>query len=84
MDPDQQKQTYLSIKAQQSPSEGPWFLIPYDWYKKWLIYTKQDGNEAMEVEKPGPLDTTILLEKGKLKSDLLENVDYCILSKSVW
>ena len=80
--PDYYKQRQIVLPAlRESLAEGAvWRLIPFKWFDLWKTIAEKDENSR----KCPPLDISILFENGKLKENLMEQVDYAIVPENVY
>ena len=88
-EPETQKKKIQELQSVEPDHAGPWFIIPFEWFNNWKKYVHfsndDSTDQSMHLDRPPELDTTALLNNnGQLKSDLLENVDYNIVAKSIW
>ena len=85
---EQQKQEIHTLLCRPLQDRDFWYLINITWYKQWKRYVGYDNwdmsNAGEEVINPGPIDNTSLLDQGKLRRDLVDEIDYKLVPEEAW
>ena len=86
MEEDREKQRDI-IKKLMSTTEltvdKPAYLISGKWFLTFKDIISFDEGDPTDEEIP-PIDNESLLNNGKLKNDLQENIDFVIVTSEVW
>ena len=85
---EQQKQEIHTLLCRPLQDRDFWYLINITWYKQWKRYVGYDNwdmsNAGEEVINPGPIDNTSLLDQGKLRRHLVDEIDYKLVPEEAW
>ena len=83
-----QKEEILFLLSTPLMKGQEWYLIHIRWFKQWKRYVGYDNwdksNAGEEAIKPGPIDNTPLLDHGRLRRQLVDEIDYKLVPASAW
>ncbi|KAI6659926.1 Ubiquitin carboxyl-terminal hydrolase 4 isoform X5 [Oopsacas minuta] len=83
----QQKQEIQFLLTKPLQEGEYWYLIHIIWYNQWKSYVGISGKESSadkEIDKPGPIDNTSLLDQDKLRRFQVNERDYKSVPEDAW
>ncbi|XP_076078231.1 ubiquitin carboxyl-terminal hydrolase 15-like isoform X1 [Mytilus galloprovincialis] len=83
-----QKSELKELLKKPLKRDDKWFLLDTKWFKQWKKYVGYESWDAFNVGQseanPGPVDNSPLVEEGKLKEHLIDELDYQLVPEEAW